>query len=321
MTNTNIFNEHVDKMLNYDNELFLGRLCWYTVTEDVRVNYKDFYELILKAFANMDIKPKLPTPPRGVDVFRRACTGAEIKNYSDDTSGDGVRYNYMIRPAGSDADRVYRVIVRETVDNNGHELGYDELIKVVYNRASESIDFRPEAIDDPVVSEIQGAIIAYFYDWRDTLTAYACRELVRKLIENNLNGIRVRPSGGVYFVHERYAPVIDALDPAINMLSPDSAFHFLPLLDDGKQREMLRAAFEDESVGQIDTLIGEMGDILKGDKQISMERFASYKASYDELRGRLVDYSDLLDEKLELSATRLEIMQQVVYELIGKVKP
>lgn len=324
------FTEAVEKLTTYGSDMFIGRLVWYAIPEDLVASHTEYHTKIIENFYDCETQPVLPGFPRPTDVFKRACTAAEMKNVPGPVvEVDGVEnrtvYNYMVRPSGHDADNVWRTIVRETLDASGHTLNYDELVRITFNRKSEKLRFNNvddnTDTDDPNVNEIVTAIIDYIKVEGDRITPYAVRESVRRFMERELGAIKVRPSGGVYFVNEKHAAEVEALDKTINSFEGSAAFHFLPLLDDSKQREMLRAAFEAESVGAIDSLIGEMVEITKkSDKKITSNQFAAFKVEYDRLRTKIVDYSDLLDEKMELSATRLEVMQQVLVELMTHVE-
>lgn len=323
----NDFTSHVQHVKDtYDNSLFLGRLVWYSVTEETKVNYSDFCGEILNVYSTLNgtIPPVLPPAPRDVDVFKRACTAAKRVNVPAPVNVAYSKSNYTVRPAGSDETKVWRVIVREDLDTENHSLGYTELVKIAYDRNMNAIMFTPlvAPTDDAVAPEMSKDIQDYYTREAGNLTAYFIREYVRRMLERDLYAIRVRPSGGVYFIHEQYAPVVEALETAMSNIADKygSSMHSLPLLDDGKQREMLRAAFESESVGEVDRLLGDVSEILRDNKQISMERYQKFAEDQNALVKKVADYSDLLDQALDLTGSRLEMLQDVMFNLAGQVK-
>lgn len=315
-TPTNIWNEVNETINAYDPDMFIGRVVWYTISEDVNVSHEDFVKALLAAFEPTGITPHLPNNIRPRDVFKRACKYAKRTK----VPGQDSYFNYTLRPAGHDADNVWRVIVREEVDSAGHKLSYDELCRVRYNAVDNQIAFEDLTDIDLICSEVKQDIRAYFTNWADRLTAYAIREYVRKYLDKKLYAIRVRPSGGIYFVTKEYATQVEAIATVINNMGGTSTFHQLPLVDDGRQREMLRAAFEDESVGECQRLIGEMADIINSDKKITADTWANYKAEYDAMRKKVVDYSDLLDEKMGETAMSLEIVKKTMTKLMTSIK-
>lgn len=306
-------------------ELLLGKLCWYSVPESATTSYYNFVALLLANGIN-DVSPP---QPRGIDVFKRACTAAEHKVKEigatfDPAAPELVEYTnvrYMIRPSGHDSDYVWRTIVREQLDAGEHVLAYQNLGKIKYVRSDGTIlleGLSPTHTDK--VKDIVAGVRRYYNENIDLLTAYGIREFTRRNLEGNLHAICVRPSGGIYFVQRDHFESLAAIETVVNSV-PDATFHSLPLIDDSKQREMLRLAFEEESVGEVDRLLGDMAEILKDeDKKVTEKRFLAFKEEYDQLRTKVADYSDLLDTAMVSTASRLEIMQDSLMTLLGRVK-
>lgn len=318
----NQLDEAKNKLMTYGSKMFLGRLVWYNVSESLVISHSQFHQAVLKNFINDDVEaqPKLPGLPRPTDVFKRACTAATVKNVQSDL--EDILYNYSVRPAGHDKDHVWRVLVRENVDVEGHSLGYETLVKFQFNRNTEAIDvsFAVDAKYDLMAQQIIVQVINYYASEIDRITPYAVREFTRKYLERTLKATKVRPSGGVYFVSESVAASIEALDSTLNSLGYGASFHYLPVVDDSKQREMLKRAFEEESVDQIDKLIGEMTEIIKSKKKISSDHFANFKVEYDSLKQKLLSYREILDDSLDNTDNRLGIMETVLMNLISNVK-
>lgn len=286
----------------------LGRLCWYSVPESASTKYHHFLGILL----SHGITEASPPAPRGVDVFKRACTDAQF-----DCVEDGARVRYSVRPTGHDTEKVWRNIIREELDASEHALTYDDLGTVTYHRKTDHVSAHNELKGRG--PEIFETIKQYFSEHIDLLTAYAIREFARKNLERNLHAICARPSGGIYFVQKEFLDGLDAIENVVNGVE-GAMFHSLPLVDNDKQRAMLRDAFENESVGEIDRLLGEIGEILKGDKDISTKKFMSFRDEYEAIRTKVAEYSDLLDVAMEATSFRLETMSEVLTDLLGRVK-
>ena len=308
-------------------ELLLGKLCWYSVPESATTSYYNFVALLL---AN-GINDASPPQPRDVDVFKRACTAAEhklkepveIPNPENPTETMTTYKNvrYMVRPSGHDSDYIWRTIVREELDSGEHVLDYTNLGRIKYVRSDGTIILEGLAMNRAEkVQDVVEGVRRYYKENIDLLTAYGIREFTRRNLERNLLAISVRPSGGIYFVQRDQFQALEAIETVVNSVE-GATFHSLPLIDDGKQREMLRHAFEDESVGEVDRLLGEMAEILKDDdKKVTEKRFLAFKEEFDAIRGKVVEYSDLLDTAMVGTASRLEIMQDSLMSLLGRVK-
>ncbi len=298
----------------FDEELFLGQLCWYSIPEDVRVDHGAMCRALLEAGLNGCLPPSV----RSVDVFKRACTAAQRKNVPGDDPA--VRFNYLIREVGKDLDNVWRRLVEERVDTEGRTLGYTEIYELRFERNPQIVSHRPlVSVPDAAATAIVNEVQRNFAAWNNVLTPHAIREVVRRHL-TQMNSTVVRPSGGVYFVRESHARSLQALEQVINDICGPSSFHTLPLVDNSKQRALLKQAFEAESIDEIDRLLGEVRQITLKGSTITADRFAEFKLQTDHLRKKVLDYSDLLDTALENTATRLEIMDEALFELVGRVK-
>jgi hypothetical protein len=298
----------------YDSEMFLGRLAWYNVTELSFIDHAEF----CKALVSYGLDTILPPAPRPSDVFKRACTASQRKKVP--TSEPRVFNNYMIREVGKDVDNIWRHLVREQVDTEGHVLSYEAVYELHFFRPTITVKSKRMGNGiDHVADDVVDSMKSRFKELDNLLTPMAVRHFLRKTLEA-LHATTVRPSGGVYFLREDHATIITALEDVIGQLPVGSSFHSLPLIDDTKQRSMLKRAFEDESIGEVDSLLGEIAQIIKGKKQITADKYAEYKVEYDRLRSKVADYSDLLDEAMEATASRLEIMNDVLFDLVAQVK-
>lgn len=312
------FDEYKQIMRRYDSDLWLGFLAWYSISEESYIDHGKLCHLLV----SNGLSTHLPPVPRPSDVFKRCCTAAQRKKVP--TAQPMVFENYLIREVGKDLDNIWRRIVREQVDTEGHTLGYEELVELHFHRPTTGLNINfltndPAQNTNPTVVGIINEISHSMAKLNNAATPYAIRSVVRKTLMG-MNATEVRASGGVYFVRATYANEVAAMEKVITALPGGSTFHSIPLIDDGKQRQMLRHAFEEESIGAIDGLLGEISDILKQGTKITSDKFADFKSQYDGLKRKVVDYSDLLDEALEATASRLEIMENALFTLLGQVR-
>lgn len=323
------FSEYTERISSYKDEMFLGRLCYYAITESSHVDHGEF----CRALISNGLDRNLPPVPRAVDVFKRACTASQRRRVA--TSDPNVLINYLVREVGKDSTNVWRRLVAETVDTQGHTLGYEELIEFHFSRDPNGalarvhghIEVRPliedlapgvQPVKYPDAPSIAQTVVDSYRDQNNMLTPYAVREFVRKTLRS-LNATAIRD--GVYFVKEQHAAEIAAFEEIINGLPGGSMMHSLPLIDDRKQRAMLRKAFEDESVGEIDRLLGEIHEIMaKSSTKITSDRFADFKVQYDGLKAKAAEYAELLETSLDETGSRLDVMNQALFSLMGRIK-
>lgn len=321
----NTFQETIEQLKKYGSEMWIGRICWFSVTEKIDITYHDFHKAILSNFSGITLQPDLPAYPKAADIFSRACTAAQQSNVPSELVSSN-KYNYLLRPTGSDTQSIYRTIVRETIDKQGHRLEYHELIRVTFDRKTEKVSFAPcknnDIVYDLHCGKICEEILSYVQKEANKITVWSVNDCVRRFLIHKLQATMLRK--GTYFVNEQHSAALDALDKTLNSLGEGLYFHYLPLLDDSKQREMIRQAFEDESLDQIAELVSEMGIIISshntnGDK-ITAKRFATYQVEYSRLKERLESYTNLLNDKLDGVDSELEIMQMSLTSLLDCVK-
>jgi len=320
---SNAFTNYVKNVNDkYDENMFLGYLTWYTISNQAQILHSEFVKIVVENLDNF-VDIRLPPAPRQVDVFKRACTENQKRNQPA-TDDDHTSTEYMIRDVSANSTEIVRILVRESRDSEGETLDYDELVKLRFLRKSEKVvieAIEPMWVKDIIAVQIVDDVKAYFDSQTGILTAFAIRKYIRDLIHAEVYGISVKDSGGVYFVGSKYANIVAILCGIIDGLN-GSSFQMVPIVDDSKQREMLKAAFEEDSIGEIDKLIGKMTEILQaGEKQkLTVDAYTTFKASFDVIKNRVLEYSDLLDEAMETTASRLEIADEIMFDLIGKIK-
>ena len=306
------FFQHAERLSEYDESLYLGHLCWYAVSDSSAISHKDFCQQILGTGSNFS----LPGTPHPADIFRRVTTDNARKKVQ--TAVPGIFSNYFFTEVGKDEDNIYRILVQQTVDTGGHVLSHENVWEVRFQRDTTTIHETELVANAPGMNIIQD-VKDQFKDQQDTITPMTIRAWIRKAFIQ-LAATTVRPSGGVYFVAERYSPDMHALDKIIENI-PNASFHALPLIDDKKQRGMLKQAFEDESVGEADSLIAEMREILTSGKKISVAKHADFVGRWKEMKGKIHTYSDILDDAMETTASRVEIIQKMLAgDMMGALK-
>lgn len=293
----------------------LGMLAWYSVPEAAAINHKDFLVLVEKSNAPI----KTPEIPKPADVFRRACNNAKMLKVPAGVPGEFL--NYTMRDAGYDEGFVFRTCVEERVDSKNHELGFRTIGQATFSRDMVKTHYTLDINDDPNVitrfQQIQDTIDSFIDDKALTIPAIAIREAARKALEVHLFGTRVRPGGGVYFINADKSDKLEAVDHVINSV-PNASFHILPLVDDTRQREMLKSSFEDESIEETKRLMDEISDLLKSGDEISAKKFTSLHERYTSQKDKLAEYKALLSDALDMSSTALDVCNAQIMKLLDK---
>lgn len=307
-------------------ETWLGTLCWYSLS-DIAVPHR-LIKQALAGLKDVDIPPR----PADHDVFRRVTAKQKQSRVRNDSDPDKY-YNYLLREFSTN-ERIVRRVVRETVDAKGARLDYEEMVDLVFTRDSSSKpadsrtgtvrrESRPGVTPDSHSELIVSNVLTEFQSKRGTVNAQGIREWIRHYLIAN-KAISVRPSGGLYFLskeNEGALAVIESLTDAVNgeIGVGTIDYHSLPLIDSGRQRSMVRRAFEADTASAVDTQMEEITKLLSSGKRISPRRFEAIAAEYERLRSRSEEYENLLSESMTDTQTRTEFFGKQLTALLDQV--
>ncbi|MFD8316150.1 DUF6744 family protein [Kitasatospora purpeofusca] len=295
-------------------------------------------------FTELDLDPDFLPPALKCDAAFERVTGRDgirVTYPLDDptaTGRDGNRRRrlpdelgrsavLMLRPVTRDSGWIVRHVVREVRDERKVNLRYDtRLAAVVFRRdASEpgagtmtikpdekAIAKLPEAEQTNVrkmLAEIQSAYTTnctYF-------TGDRLRSLVRAYVEH-LGAIKLRPTGGVYFVHHRHDATLAALRELVRRFGHGSLLARVPLPDQDEQREMVIAAFTTHARDELETLAKDLAAARRaGAKQAEVEKlFERYRA----LQASTAEHSELLSVTLDDTNDALELVKLQLTNLL-----
>lgn len=299
----------------------LGSILWYSVSK-VKIEHDAFVELL----KGTPFEGTSPACPADHDVFRRVCSKAEQRKIPTDK--EGVSKNVLIRNVASGKEEmiIRRIVVEEVSTTTDKRLDYRQIIDVTFNKSDGTITLASvPTVDhaseyDPIAKVVANDIINEYHAQRKCFNSYAIQQWIRRRLID-MHSTKVNKSGAVYFLSAAYSDQLEELEKLIYALPGFSEIHPLPLIDTTKQREMVRAAFEAESVGEIDELLIDMFDILQDpDKKITEAAFNQLGDRYSSLIGKVEDYNGLLQTNLNEVTSRLTLFEQKLKELGPRIK-
>ncbi len=312
------FVEHIEHTKQMDQSLFLGRLSWYTMSE-MKVSHTQ----IVQGLVAVGLGSHLPPVPKDFDVFRRICSNAELKKVAVPNEPE-VFENYKLREiAGRGENLIVRRLVIERVDRKGKTLGYRQVRDIFFNRETGVIEVNAghvDCTDEPfnaAANNLIQTVRTEFASWRGMLNAYAIREFIRKML---LSWGATPVRDGLYFTPEALSAEVEKMDTFVNNLPGTASFHSLPLVDDGKQREMVKHAFQAETVDAMQALMADIDRMRASARSISSDRYAEMLTQYQNLMSKTGDYQKLLSTELGEANSTLEIFQAKIVALREKVK-
>jgi hypothetical protein len=308
---TEAFQQLNEQLARTDKNLWLGQLCWYSVS-GVLIQHED----LVRALAANNLKGYVPKLPSDVDVFRRVCTKAQKKRQPNNLPGS--YNNYLLRDIPLDGSLVHKVLVRETVQPG--KLSYEtELCRITYDKTDGTVSHTFFSGDLAAQLIVDTILVSYSTE-RGALNSHAVRELIRRMLLDN-HAVNVRgEGGGLYFVPSQEGAFFTSLEGFAAMMPGKVEVDSHPVLDDTKRREMLQRAFLAEVEEEVDKVVLEVSTLLEKKQPISAARAQSYYDQYGRAIEKVQEYDDLLEERHDTAHSALSIFQRQLLSLSTLVK-
>lgn len=310
ITPSSVFNTATAATRQLPPELILGSLVWYQVSE-TRVAWTTV-EQNLKAVGLSEYCPKAP---RDEDVFRRVAPNGHIAR-TESSADPNIHFNYLIRQVRRGGGDCVKHIVVETVDKAGETLGFDDVLALKYTEARKTMEIE-EIIPNFKARQLADDILGEFNANKGFVDDNALRAIIRKVFDGS-RATNVRPNGGVYFVMAQYRNLVNSLERFCDM-TQDTFVHSLPLVDDGKQKEMLRRAYEEETISDVDKMMEEITALLGSKDEVTPKQFARFNDRAVLARGKHSDYQKLLSDSLDSASSKLDILNLQMRTMFQKV--
>jgi hypothetical protein len=280
-----VFNKLKDTQAKLEGDL-LGGVFWWSLSE----NSVSHANLVALARQNGVPEKYLPNEIKPHQAFKRAVKHAatmiekgEMLRYIDD----------------NDAEIVVGLVKEEQLKVQ-KDLAYALVEKITFEKLTGK--FLHEGAQTKALESIKDLYQQHLDHMTDD---------IRKLITTFLgdSGVKLRESGGVYFVARSGLPILDAVCAVVDQTGKNKTYQ-LPIIDtpDGKGalQEVAQKGLEDE-IRQLKDEI-EKFDVKKV-RQSSLDRKLK---QFDDLRGRVRLFSDLLSFQADELNGKISYMQAVI---------
>lgn len=305
---------------------WLGRLVWYEFSK-IQLPHSAMVEIL----AEENIRGPLPFCPEDINIFKKTCNEVVRRH---NPKGTPVGHYSKFRLVNmDDSHSLTRRIVRDDIDSQGKKIASVEVVDVTFDRETGFVapqQCNPDIPVDrvpPPANLLMEEMIAEYEAWRNCLDGAAVRGWVRDAVMN-LGATRV--SGSVYFVPQESEQAVDDLETLakrVNAADPSDptadwghiTIHSLPLIDNAKQREMVKEAFEQSADAEISEFLDEIGDALHANrtqsKLVSAQRYERIEQRYAELMTKTQDYQSMLSDHLDETNARMKMFFRSIVEL------
>lgn len=239
----------------------------------------------------------------------------------------------MVRPVAADGERIIRYLVREVRNGTAKTLQYEtRLAEIVFER-DQSEDRAPGAgamrtapdvdaigrlgdVERDYVMAVIGELGERYRRRYTYVSGDRLRGLIRKYIEG-LNAVRVRSTGGVYFVGTQHAATLQALHDLVGRFGEGSNLARVPLPDEAEMREMIVTAWRERAADELQKLSRDIASArVKGSKLAGPKAVEGLVKRFRSLRDAAAEHSGLLSDALEETAGAMELAELQLRDLL-----
>ncbi|MFI9591149.1 DUF6744 family protein [Nonomuraea sp. NPDC052265] len=314
----------------------LGYLVLYSIF-DGRVTR----DALHRSFLELGLDDKfLPPPIRECDAYEQVTgkTGVRSTYRLGDASSRRRRapgeeiteVTLMVRHVSRDNLKITRHLVREVRDEGQKKLSYNtRLAEILFWRDPLNsgrpgvgvLQVNPDhtaiaALSEDEQAKVQQTLADIEKTYKDRCHFYTSdrlRSVIRTYVEA-LNAVRVRASGGVYFVHRAHAEPLAALRDLAKRFGAGSHLARVPLPDEEELQEMVIAAFTTRAKEDLDKLaadiaIAQAGGYAEGKVQDLYKRFRALQAA-------TAEHALLLNSSLDDTKASLQLVNDQFSNLL-----
>lgn len=277
----------------------LGSLCWYTVY-DIKISRSCLEDKFIDAGIDLYY---MPNPIKSIDAFRRATAELEENRLP---CGETFQ-NYLIREVLCDKTSVVRQLIRETVDSKNVRLEYTKVGEITFSRDCEQI-----RIMDSGAGGRLNKIEDLFVKYKENYDGQHLRRVVRNILAD-MNPTAVRPSGGVYFIPQKYQSKLSALEKLVRSL--EGEFFCIPVIDRESSRDMLYQKFRE----QMEQNISQIKNILQSGKISSKAEMVKIIDGSKKIVKQIDEYENLLNKNLGDLRLGVDVLKEQIITLLDAV--
>lgn len=283
-----------------NNVKWLGSLAWYTISEHEPITATQ-----LLAWADeLDLDLVSRPTPRTADAFKTATSTATSSPAAKWEAAPGIQCELEFRHIKATDDVVIRHLFLTSTDTRQARSNRQKVAEVKFHRptkthqgrrrGSESITHRVATDLDELTTQRVEGIVASVYSGYESRIAHlnegTLRKAIRDIIDVRMRGLPLRRSG-VYFILPEHLPTLDKLQALVGKMGPSCNLHYLPLVDDAKQRALLADSLAAETVDLatfISAAVVEAGGVLPGrTRTVLSERLDGQRRKVEHLDSRL----------------------------------
>jgi hypothetical protein len=266
----------------------------------------------------------IPNSRSAKNAFQVAARS--IENRSRKTDQHNRRVEIEVDPVTEDADRVVYQVTKIARDARNEVIDHPKAMRLTFDKNTELMAWEPlDRLTDMDESDLKGLfdLIQNHFDRNaKKVPGSRVRSGIRKLMkEIDAVNIRKRSGGsGVYFVPKEGKDYLESVETFFAELYGDDAeLHLIPTVSAAGQRELIERHFNANVSGEIDSMMAEVTEALKGEgRKLRKDRVGNILQQRKFLGEHRERYVDLLGTSLEEMEVKLGLLDQQLETLVLK---
>lgn len=295
---------------------FMGRAVWYGVGRlAVPVDkLEDYYNIL-----NIPLKYS-PNSPGPKNAWKRATKRLE-QTQTDHLDNNEKRITeYMVRKLSNDT----RILVKEVKNKDDKRLDFTEIAKFSY-------------LEGDTVMKVMNGDKEEAKDWcadlkelhkffQNHFVENDIRRYIKRTIKK-LNPTKLKSTGSVYFVPEKYSKLVLKLSQLLEILNINhgqsgyaSSVTQIPIIQSKNQKETISRKVREDTVELAEKRIQKFKAMLDSDEEIKKYRYKEYLDDLEDLLERKKEYEDMLEKPLKVCNKQIKAMKQQLWKLQNKIE-
>lgn len=256
-------------------------------------------------------------------AFMAACKSIETRKRP--TKGNNSRMTEVkAAMVLENEDAIIYQITHHVRDPEAGVINHPKQMRVTFDKYSELIEWESldKRLSEEPLDDIGHAIERHFNANQSKLPGSRIRSAARGLM-TELGGTNVRrKNGGVYFVPKTGKSDMEALSRILSELYPNNEgeLHLIPCANAEGEKEMVERHFSVNVTTEVDELMAEVAEALKGDagRRMRKDRLNNILQRRHQLASHRQKYATLLDTELEEVGEKVDLLDDQLTALVTK---
>lgn len=295
--------KNIEKKINKQTKSggkILGAITYWGIEGTIKI---DALENLYDKY-NLDKEKYFPPEILSTAAFRKSLKTA-MRGYD----------KYIARPIIEDETKIVYGIVREEKDLNNIDLGYDNEVKVAFDKANKQVIYKAKK-SGLEAEEIAAETKNLYAEMTQTFVPADIQRILRKCIGIQMGSITLRRSGGFYFSPPHCLEDLEKIQKVVEGINENCDFGLIVITEATKHNvrtlsKETRRSLEDD----LNELVEEVKKFqLRGVRETTV---ANRLVDYNDLRQRCELYSKILKVQVDDIQQGIDDCEQMITAALG----